>query len=92
MRSCGASHAYRGTPVTFAALRLAPLLFVRPGELRRAEWHQFELDGQSPSWRFGAPKTDTDHVVPLCDQALMILRELQTLTGGAREVPASLPQ
>jgi len=72
---------YAGTMETCAALKLAPLLFVRPGELRAAQWPQFELDGPTPSWRYFVTKTKADHIVPLSTQAVEILRELQLLTG-----------
>ena len=62
-----------------AALRLAPLVFVRPGELRQARWADIELD--AALWRFTASKTGQGHIVPLATQAVAILRELQPLTG-----------
>lgn len=81
-----ALHAYSGSPVTVAALKLAPLVFVRPGELRQARWADVNLD--AAEWRFTATKTGTPHIVPLCAQALEILRELQPLTGrGAYVFP-----
>ncbi|MFP3710925.1 tyrosine-type recombinase/integrase, partial [Paraburkholderia sp. SIMBA_009] len=61
------------------ALKLAPMLFVRPGELRKAEWAQFDLD--KGEWRYFVNKTKTDHLVPLAAQAVTILRELHALTG-----------
>lgn len=72
---------YTGHYVTSAALKLAPLLFVRPGELRNAEWSEFDLDGAE--WRIpaGRMKMKDEHIVPLSRQAVAILRELQTLTG-----------
>ena len=66
------------------ALRLAPLVFVRPGELRIAEWKDFDLD--TAEWRYVVTKTNTPHVVPLSRQAVEILRELQPLTGSGRFV------
>jgi integrase len=78
--------AYRGTPVVMAALRLAPLFFVRPGELRHAEWSQFTLDAKNPQWEFVASKTGTPHVVPLAPEAVSILRELHQETGTGRWV------
>lgn len=78
--------SYSGTPEVQAALKLAPLLFVRPGELRHAEWPQFDLDGDEPAWRFFVTKTKSHHIVPLPVQAVAVLRELQPLTG--RGVPA----
>jgi integrase len=82
---------YGGTLVVRCALRLAPLLFVRPGELRSARWADMDLD--AGEWRFRASKTGQAHIVPLARQAVAILRELQPLTGrhelvfpGARSV------
>jgi integrase len=60
------------------------MLFVRPGELRKAEWADFDLDGAE--WRFLVTKTHTDHIVPLSKQSLELLRELQPLTGRGRFV------
>ena len=74
-----AMHGYAGTPVAVAALKLAPLVFVRPGELRRARWADIDLD--AGEWRFTASKTGTPHIVPLATQAVAILRELHPLTG-----------
>lgn len=76
---------YRGAPETRAALRLAPLLFVRPGELRAARWSEFDLDAKE--WRIPAErmKLRIDHLVPLSDQALEILRDLHLLTGHRSE-------
>lgn len=71
--------AYQGTPVVRAALRLAPLTFVRPGELRKALWS--EIDLEAAEWRYFVTKTKSHHIVPLSDQAVAILRELQPLTG-----------
>jgi len=75
---------YEGSFVTRCALQLAPLLFVRPGELRQAEWSEFDLD--SAEWRIPAHKMKMRHahIVPLSAQALAILRELQALTGKGR--------
>lgn len=70
---------YRGTLVVRCALRLAPLVFVRPGELRTAKWADIDLD--VAEWRFTASKTKQPHLVPLSTQAVAILRELQPLTG-----------
>jgi integrase len=79
-----AIQAFRGTFVVQSALRLAPLLFVRPGELRRAEWKDFDLD--KAAWRYFVTKTKTEHSVPLADQAVAILRDLFALTGHGRYV------
>jgi integrase len=72
---------YDGQPITLAALRLAPLVFVRPGELRRAEWKEVDFD--AAEWRIPAEKMKMrqPHRVPLSRQALAILRDLQLLTG-----------
>ncbi len=79
-----AMDSYQGSFVTRCALRLAPLLFVRPGELRHAEWVEFDLD--SAQWNLPAEKMKMrePHLVPLAPQAVAILRELQLLTGGGR--------
>jgi integrase len=70
---------FTGTLVVSAALRLAPLLFVRPGELRQAEWSQFDLE--RCEWRYTVSKTKTEHLVPLATQVIEILKELRALTG-----------
>lgn len=75
---------YQGTPTVACALRLAPLVFVRPGELRAAEWTHIDLD--AGEWRYTVTKTGTPHIVPLATQAVAILRELQPLTGHGRYV------
>ena len=75
---------FQGTFVVQCALRLAPLLFVRPGELRTAEWVQFDLDKEQ--WRYTVSKTRTEHLVPLATQAVTILRELHALTGQRKYV------
>jgi integrase len=76
--------AYEGTLIVRCALQLAPLVFVRPGELRNAEWADIDLD--AAEWRFTASKTGTAHIVPLASQAVAILREVQALTGDGRYV------
>lgn len=78
--------SYSGAFVTKMALRLAPLLFVRPGELRHAEWS--EIDFYAAEWRIAAGKMKMKavHLVPLSKQALAILQELQPHTGGGRYV------
>lgn len=83
--------AFSGTFPVQCALRLAPMLFVRPGELRKAEWAAINLD--KAEWRYQVSKTKTDHLVPLARQAVAILKELHALTGtglyvfpGARTV------
>lgn len=74
-----AIEGFKGTFVVQSALKLAPMLFVRPGELRQARWQQFDLD--KSEWKYTATKTDTEHLVPLASQAVAILRELHALTG-----------
>jgi len=88
---------YTGTAVVSAALRLAPLLFQRPGELRQAEWAEFDLDGGMwtvPASRMKRKKAGKEngpnHLVPLSTQAVKILRELHALTGGGRYAFPSL--
>ena len=76
--------AFSGTYPVLCALRLAPLLFARPGELRSAEWTDIDLD--KGEWRYRVNKTKTDHLVPLSVQAVAILRELHALTGSGRYV------
>lgn len=73
-----ALYAYSGSQVTTAALKLAPLVFVRPGELRTARWADIDLD--AAEWRYTASKTNTPHIVPLARQAVNILRDLYPLT------------
>ena len=75
---------YRGSLTVRCALRLAPLLFVRTGELRKAEWADIDLEGGE--WRFTVTKTDMPHVGPLARQAVEILRKLYFLTGQGRYV------
>ena len=72
---------YQGQFVTRCALQLSPLLFVRPGELRAAEWPEFELE--AAEWRIPAEKIKIRlaHIVPLSTQAIAILTELMPLTG-----------
>ncbi len=83
--------AFSGTFVVKSALLLAPLLFVRPGELRRAEWAGFDLD--KAEWGYFVTKTKSDHLVPLASQAVAILKELHALTGHGRYVfPGRDPQ
>jgi integrase len=81
---------YQGHFVTRCALRLAPLVFVRPGELRAAEWQEFDLD--NAEWRIPGSrmKMRTTHIVPLSHQAVAVLRELYPLTGRGKYVFPSL--
>ncbi|MCP1574166.1 integrase [Herbaspirillum rubrisubalbicans] len=92
---------YRGTAIVRAALQFAPLVFLRPGELRFAEWTEFDLagsgrfPGHGPMWeipneRMKRPQEDKNrsagHLVPLSRQAVKILRELHQLTGRSKYV------
>ena len=96
-----ARDGYRGETVTAAALKLAPMTFVRPGELRGARWAEFDLDHPDgarwviPPARRKLPKAEKEnpsaepHVVPLAEQAVAILRNLQPLTGQSMSSPVS---
>ncbi|MDP2829218.1 MAG: integrase arm-type DNA-binding domain-containing protein [Sulfuricellaceae bacterium] len=75
---------FNGTFIVKCALLLSPFFFVRPGELRQARWADFDLD--KGEWRFLVSKTKTTeapriHIVPLANQAVLILRDLHALTG-----------
>ena len=76
--------AFRGSFPVQCALRLAPLLFVRPGELRQAQWEDINLE--KAEWNYFVTKTKTQHSVPLATQAVSILAELQPLTGHGQHV------
>lgn len=75
-----------GTFIVKCAMRLAPLVFVRPGELRQAEWSEIDFD--KAEWNIPAEKMKTKHphLVPLSTQAVAILKEIQPLTGPTRYV------
>jgi integrase len=79
-----ALHGYSGSPIVQAALKIAPLVFVRPGELRHAKWADIDLEAKE--WRFKVTKTDTDHIVPLATQTIDILQALKPLTGHSEYV------
>jgi integrase len=81
-----AIHGYRGHPIVEAAFKLAPLVFVRPGELRAAEWAEIDLD--TAEWRIAAHrmKMRQQHLVPLSSQAVTVLRDIKPLTGRGRYV------
>ena len=85
-----AIEGYSGHPVTALALKLAPLVFVRPGELRQAEWSEFDLE--SAEWRIPAARMKMRelHVVPLAHQSITLLEELQPFARGGRYVFPSL--
>jgi len=76
--------AYEGTLPVRCAMRLMPMLFVRPGELRKAEWAHINLD--VAEWRYLVTKTKRDHIVPLSKQAVKILREVLPVTGRGKYV------
>lgn len=75
---------FKGTLTVQCALQLAPLVFVRPSELRMAKWADIDLD--SGEWRYLVSKTKTDHLVPLPTQAIKILREIHPLSGHGEYV------
>lgn len=79
-----AMETYKGSLVVKSALRLAPMVFVRPGELRMAEWKDIDLD--TAEWQYIVSKTQSQHIVPLCTQAVEILCGLKPLTGHGRYV------
>ncbi len=83
-------NAYHGNFITKCALQLAPLFFVRPGELRHAEWTEFDLE--KSEWRIPADKMKmkVQHIVPLCTQAIEILMELKAYTGSGKFLFPSL--
>ncbi len=82
-----AIYTYSGDPSTVYCLRILPLVFTRPGELRNARWPEFDLDGPEPLWRVPGErmkmrrKNPGEHLVPLSTQAAGLLRELRTITG-----------
>jgi integrase len=81
-------HGYTGTLEVRAALRLGPLLFVRPGELRTMRWE--DVDSKDGEWRFTLSKTQTPHIVPLSGLALEIIEDLRALTGqGVYVMPSA---
>jgi integrase len=83
-------HGYAGHQYTIAALKLSPLLFVRPGELRSAEWA--EIDLEAAEWRIPGfkMKMGQDHIVPLASQAVVLLRAVHALSGHGRYVFPSI--
>ena len=83
-------HGYSGHPYAVAALKLSPLVFVRPGELRSAEWAEVDLD--AAEWRISGSKMKmgVDHIVPLSMQAVEILRGMHTITGHGKYVFPSI--
>lgn len=77
---------YQGSYIVRHALKFAVYTFVRPGELRHAEWSEFDLDRAEWNIPAGKMKTKTAHLVPLSRQVIEILRELQPLTGAGKYV------
>jgi integrase len=77
-------YAYQGTYVVQMALRLSPLLFQRPGEIRQMLWSDVDLEAKE--WRPYVSKTDFWHIVPLSRQAIEILQAIRPLTGGGQYV------
>lgn len=75
---------YQGSYIVKSAFKLSPLLFVRPGELRKMEWKDLNLD--AAEWCYFITKTETQHIVPLARQAVEVLREIQPLTGRGKYV------
>jgi integrase len=75
---------FEGQPTTRSALRLAPHVFVRPGELRHAEWSEFDLDGAVWSIPAAKMKMRRAHRVPLSSPSLSIVRQLKEITGNGR--------
>ena len=78
--------AYNGHAYTVVALKLAPLVFLRPGELRTAEWSEIDLD--TAEWRIPGPKMKMgqDYIVALARQAVALLRKLHAMTGHGKFV------
>ena len=75
---------FGGTLTVQCALRLSPLVFVRPSELRQAKWRDIDLD--AGEWRYLVSKTKTDHLVPLSIQAINILKTIHPLSGHGEYV------
>lgn len=81
-----AIHAYRGTPTVQTALKLSPLLFCRPGELRKLEWAEINWEAGKIELPAEKMKTGEPHIIPLAKQAQALLRELEPLTGRGKYV------
>jgi integrase len=75
---------FTGTFTVQTALRIAPLVFVRPSELRTAKWADIDLE--AGEWRYRVSKTKTDHLVPLSTQAIKLFKEIQPLSGHGQFV------
>jgi len=76
--------SFSGTLTVQCALKISPLVFVRPSELRQAKWRDIDLD--AGEWRYLVSKTKTDHLVPLSSQAISILRTIHALSGHGEYV------
>ena len=76
--------AFNGSLTVQCAIKLAPLVFVRPSELRMAKWADIDLD--DGSWQYLVSKTKTDHIVPLSTQAIAILHEIHPVSGHGKYV------
>lgn len=76
--------SFNGTLTVQCALKLSPLVFARPSELRQAKWRDIDLD--AGEWRYLVSKTKTDHLVPLSTQAIEILRTIHPLSGHGEYV------
>jgi len=76
--------SFNGTFTVHCALKLSPLVFARPSELRMAKWDDIDLD--AGTWSYFVTKTKTEHLVPLSTQAIAILRELHPLSGHGEYV------
>jgi integrase len=85
-----AIEGYQGNFVTLCALKLSPLVFLRPREIRKAEWSEIDMD--KAEWRIPSSKMKmrSEHIIPLSSQAVRILEELKPLTGMRRYVFPSL--
>jgi integrase len=81
---------YIGQPTVCYALKLAPLTFTRPTELRAAEWSEFQLHGKNPEWRIprSRMKMKDEHIVPLSTQTVAILKELRPISSGRLLFPS----
>ena len=81
-----AIHGYQGTPIVRTALMLSPLLFCRPGELRKLEWAEINWEAGQIELPAEKMKTGEPHIIPLAQQAQALLKELQPLTGRSKYV------
>ena len=81
-----AINSYQATPVVMAALRLTPLLFCRPGELRHLEWNEINFHEARIELPATKMKTKEPHIIPLATQAIDIVSELQLITGRGKFV------